>query len=103
MRFRHACPKCGCVELLVVERRRQPDPPSGNGTLSERVHALSSMSSGWLSVESREDVGHVELWICEACGCMESYAQDFMRLREVADQPGSGVRRVRGRLPGYRE
>ncbi len=103
MRLRHACPKCGCVELLVVEQRRQPNPSSGNSTFSEVVHALSSRTGGWLREEIREEVGHVELWICEACGYLESYAQDFMRLREVADQAGSGVRRVRGRPPGYRE
>jgi hypothetical protein len=91
------------VDLLVIEQRRQPDPSSGNGTFFERVHTLTNTAGGWFSVEQREDVGHVELWVCEACGYMEAYAQDFKRLREVADQPGSGVRRVRAKPRGYRD
>ncbi len=92
MRNHHVCPKCSCPNLLVIAKRGQPDGRSVNQVYTERVHSGADPSRAF----QRIDIGHVEQWICSACGYMESYGRDFAKLAELATKGNAGVFWVQG-------
>lgn len=88
MKRTQQCPKCNGRKLWVVERFRVPGETAAGAELPVVTH---QEKGGLFTIGRAAPVGRFNLWLCDACGYSELWAEGIAGLR---DDPAAGVRLV---------
>jgi len=92
------CPKCGGVELYVIDEALIPDYRYTNSTvqLTLTAHYEPSGSGLWGAKSVRTPV-RIEATVCASCAYTELFAKDLDVLERFARNGAGNVRRVTAR------
>lgn len=91
MKKLHRCPKCDGKRLWVIERFRIPGESADGKVLPVVPHQPATGGGGFLGFTKVQSVGHVDLYLCDACGYSELWAEDF---RGLVPDEARGIRLV---------
>lgn len=89
MKRTQRCPKCGGRKLWVIDTFRAPGESAAGVALPVVTH--QEQSTGRFSLGRASPQGSFNLWLCDACGYSELWAENIAGLRH---DPASGVRCV---------
>jgi predicted nucleic-acid-binding Zn-ribbon protein len=91
MRNLHKCPKCAGQRIWVIERYRVPGESAEGRALPVVVHQDAGKVPGIFQSLRTNPVGQFDLFVCDACGYSELWAEGF---RDLVEDPDRGVRLI---------
>lgn len=89
MKRTQRCPKCNGQRLWVIDTFRVPGESAAGAVLPVVTH--QEQSTGRFSLGRSSPQGSFNLWLCDACGYSELWAEKISGLRH---DPAAGVRCV---------
>lgn len=88
MKTLHRCPKCAGRRIWVIERFRIPGETAAGSPLAVVPDQPVAKASRF-SFPNLNPVGRFDLYLCDACGYAELWAEGF---RDLVADPARGVR-----------